>query len=192
MATATTNTFSEQAVTELLIDRLGHLGDGVATTGDGRLLFVPFALAGETVDVAINGNNAASNSVVTPSPDRIEPECRHFGTCGGCVLQHLAPAPYAAFKRQLVVDALADRGPDARGRRSPRRAAAFAPPRHLCRRDGRPPSAGRLQRARQPSSRDDRRVCSAETRAAGRPSGAHCPHWSHCAAQGRARFSPSR
>jgi len=97
-------------VTELLIDRLGHLGDGIATAGDGRQLFVPMALAGETVDVAVNGNNARLNSVVTPSPDRIEPECRHFGTCGGCVLQHLAPAPYAAFKRQLVVDALADRG----------------------------------------------------------------------------------
>jgi 23S rRNA (uracil1939-C5)-methyltransferase len=97
-------------LTELLIDRLGHLGDGVTTTGDGRQLFVPFALAGETVDVAINGNSARVTSVVAPSPDRIEPECPHFGVCGGCVLQHLAPAPYAAFKRQLVVDALADRG----------------------------------------------------------------------------------
>lgn len=97
-------------MTELLIERLGHLGDGVATAGDGRPLFVPFALAGETVDVAANGGGVRLNRVVTPSPDRVEPECSHFGTCGGCALQHLAPAPYAAFKRQLVIDALADRG----------------------------------------------------------------------------------
>ena len=97
-------------MTELLIERLGHRGDGVATAADGRPLFVPYALAGETVEVDIDGGSARLGRVVAASPDRIDPACRHFGTCGGCLLQHIAPAPYADFKRRLVVDALADRG----------------------------------------------------------------------------------
>jgi 23S rRNA (uracil1939-C5)-methyltransferase len=88
------------------IDRLGHLGDGIAETADGPL-FVPFALPGERVVVARTGGRAELLAVETPSPDRITPACRHFGDCGGCALQHLAPLPYAAFKRTRVVEALA-------------------------------------------------------------------------------------
>lgn len=97
-------------MTELVIDRLGHRGDGVVLQPDGRQLFVPYTLAGETVDVDLQGSAVRLKSILTPSPDRIEPACRHFGTCGGCSLQHFAPAPYAEFKRRLVIDALADRG----------------------------------------------------------------------------------
>jgi len=104
------NIFSERALTELVIDRLGHRGDGVVLQPDGRQLFVPYTLPGETVDVDLQGGTARLKGILIPSPDRIEPACRHFGTCGGCLLQHFAPAPYADFKRQLVIDALADRG----------------------------------------------------------------------------------
>lgn len=97
-------------MTELVIDRLGHRGDGVALQPDGRQLFVPYTLAGETVDADVQGGTARLTRILTPSPDRIEPTCRHFGVCGGCLLQHVAPLPYAEFKRRLVVDALADRG----------------------------------------------------------------------------------
>nr|WP_255720310.1 class I SAM-dependent RNA methyltransferase [Oryzibacter oryziterrae] len=96
-------------MTELQIDRLGHLGDGMALH-DGKPVFVPFALPGETVTVSGSGEHLTLETVLSPSPDRIAPACGHYGICGGCVLQHLAPAPYAAFKRQLVIDALADRG----------------------------------------------------------------------------------
>lgn len=88
------------------IDRLGHLGDGIAETADGPL-FVPFALPGERVAVSRSGGRAELLAVETASPDRITPACRHFGDCGGCALQHLAPHPYAAFKRDRVVEALA-------------------------------------------------------------------------------------
>ncbi|WP_370674860.1 class I SAM-dependent RNA methyltransferase [Pleomorphomonas sp. PLEO] len=97
-------------MTELVIDRLGHRGDGVVLQPDGQQLFVPYTLPGETVDVDLQGGTGRLKGVLTPSADRIEPVCRHFGTCGGCTLQHMAPAPYADFKRRLVVDALADRG----------------------------------------------------------------------------------
>ncbi|HUG61776.1 MAG TPA: TRAM domain-containing protein, partial [Methylomirabilota bacterium] len=94
---------------EIVIDRLGHRGDGVADVA-GRSVFVPFALPGERVEVEIDGDRAWTVAILTPSPDRVLPPCPHFGTCGGCALQHLSPPAYAAFKRRIVVDALADRG----------------------------------------------------------------------------------
>lgn len=90
----------------VVVDRLGHLGDGIADTADGPL-FVPFALLGEHVTVERHGSRASLISVDVASPDRIAPACRHFGVCGGCALQHLAPEPYAAFKHRRVADALA-------------------------------------------------------------------------------------
>jgi 23S rRNA (uracil1939-C5)-methyltransferase len=45
--------------------------------------------------------------------ERSEPICPYFGTCGGCLLQHWAEEPYRAWKRNLVVTALANRGIDA-------------------------------------------------------------------------------
>ncbi len=99
---------SAQTVT---ISRLGAQGDGIAHTDQGPL-YVPFALPGETVSVARIKNQGTLISLLTPSPERQAPACRHFGpdgvngTCGGCTLQHLKDAPYHAFKRNLVIEAL--------------------------------------------------------------------------------------
>ncbi|MBX5014095.1 class I SAM-dependent RNA methyltransferase [Rhizobium lentis] len=97
------------------IEKLGAQGDGIAG-GAGGAVYVPFSLPGETVAIARVKSHGTIMSIATPSPDRQEPPCRHFGpdgvngTCGGCTLQHLADAPYRAFKRQLVVDALRSKG----------------------------------------------------------------------------------
>ncbi len=93
----------------LTITTLGHDGDGVAER-DGAKIFVPFALPGETVEADVAGERGDLLSVITPSPDRVAPPCRHFGVCGGCSLQHLAPEPYRAWKRGLVETAFAQRG----------------------------------------------------------------------------------
>lgn len=77
---------------------------------------MPFSLPGETVAIARVKSQGTIMSITTPSPDRQEPPCRHFGpdgvngTCGGCTLQHMADTPYRAFKRQLVIDALKSKG----------------------------------------------------------------------------------
>ncbi|NKL78783.1 RsmD family RNA methyltransferase [Rhizobium leguminosarum] len=96
------------------IEKLGAQGDGIASAGGP--VYVPFSLPGETVAIARVKSQGTIMSIKTPSPDRQEPPCRHFGldgvngTCGGCTLQHMADAPYRAFKRQLVVDALKSKG----------------------------------------------------------------------------------
>jgi 23S rRNA (uracil1939-C5)-methyltransferase len=97
----------------LVIDRLGHRGDGVADTPAGPI-YVPYTLPGETVEVAPwNPDRRHLTQVEVASPDRIAPICPHFGTCGGCAMQHLATARYRAWKRGLVVEALAQVGLDA-------------------------------------------------------------------------------
>ncbi len=95
----------------LSISRMGAQGDGIADTPDGPV-FVPFTLPGETVNAARAGNRAESVAIVEASPERVEPACRHFGECGGCALQHWQADKYGAWKRSLVVQALAGRGID--------------------------------------------------------------------------------
>lgn len=90
---------------QLTIDRLGAQGDGIANTPRGPV-YVPFALPGEVVNAAVEKDRGTLIAVLEPSPDRIEPVCRHFGECGGCTLQHLRADAYHAFKRERVEDAL--------------------------------------------------------------------------------------
>jgi len=96
----------------LSIVALGHEGDGVAETPAGKV-FVPYALPGEIVEAEVAGERGRLIELIEPSPERVAPPCRHFGVCGGCTVQHLAPEPYREWKRQLVVDAFAQRGIEA-------------------------------------------------------------------------------
>jgi 23S rRNA (uracil1939-C5)-methyltransferase len=97
-------------VERLAIDHVGHLGDGVAFAS-GRTVYVPYTLGGETVEVApVPGHHPDRRRLIEierASPDRIAPFCQHFGTCGGCAIQHWEPEHYRAWKRQLVIETLA-------------------------------------------------------------------------------------
>jgi 23S rRNA (uracil1939-C5)-methyltransferase len=96
----------------LVIDHVGHQGDGVAISGAGKV-YIPNTLPGETVTFSRTGERGALRENVSPSPDRIAPICRYFGTCGGCALQHWRGENYRAWKRDLVVAALAHEGVEA-------------------------------------------------------------------------------
>lgn len=95
----------------LEIDELGARGDGIAKTAGGPV-FVPYTLAGETVTAIVDGRRAALLSVRTPSPDRIDPVCCHFETCGGCSLQHMGEDAYREWKADILTTALAAQGID--------------------------------------------------------------------------------
>lgn len=98
-----------RGVARLVIQRLGARGEGVAEH-EGRRVYVPYALPGETVTADIAGDRATLVGIVAESPHRIAPICPYFGTCGGCAVQAWAPPAYASWKRSLVVDALARAG----------------------------------------------------------------------------------
>lgn len=89
----------------LHIERLGQRGEGIARTPDGPV-YVPYALAGETVQADVSGDRGKLVEVLVPSPARIEAFCPHYGVCGGCAVQALAPLAYAEWKRGLLLDAL--------------------------------------------------------------------------------------
>ncbi len=109
------NSSSARTVAETLrIDHVGQRGDGVALV-NGQTRFVPYTLAGETVEAAPLSGQADRLQllrVVNASTERIAPFCNHFGRCGGCAIQHWQPEYYQAWKRQLVVDVLARAGID--------------------------------------------------------------------------------
>jgi 23S rRNA (uracil1939-C5)-methyltransferase len=107
---ATPNSSSARGVVErLLIDHVGHRGDGVALAG-GEAIYVPYALGGETVEVTdVPGHHPDRRrlmNVEIASPERIAPFCQHFGVCGGCAIQHWEMDHYRAWKHALVVEAL--------------------------------------------------------------------------------------
>jgi 23S rRNA (uracil1939-C5)-methyltransferase len=112
-ATATSNSSSARGVAEtLLIDHVGHRGDGVVLARGGSI-YVPYTLGGETVDVAdVHGHPDRRRlvEVKQASPERIAPFCPHFAVCGGCAIQHWDIEAYRAWKRNIVVETLAQAG----------------------------------------------------------------------------------
>lgn len=91
---------------KILIDRLGHKGDGIAGSG-ADIRMVPYTLPGETVAVAPNGD---LKEVLAASEHRVEPSCMHFGRCGGCLLQHASDDFLADWKVSVVKTALQAHG----------------------------------------------------------------------------------
>lgn len=92
----------------LQINRIGHRADGIADTPAGAV-YVPYALPGETVDVGISAEQIERRELIrveSASDQRVAPICPHFGDCGGCATQHWSLAPYLAWKRELVAEAL--------------------------------------------------------------------------------------
>ncbi|MBK6728820.1 MAG: 23S rRNA (uracil(1939)-C(5))-methyltransferase RlmD [Xanthomonadales bacterium] len=95
---------------QLEIHNLGHDGRGVARH-EGKATFVSGALAGERVLARLTARHrqydeAEVVEVLSPSPDRVAPGCAHFGVCGGCALQHLAPAGQIAAKQNALLENL--------------------------------------------------------------------------------------
>jgi 23S rRNA (uracil1939-C5)-methyltransferase len=88
------------------IDRLGYLGHGIAPGP----LYVPGTLPGEVVEGTPDGDRLLDPKIVTPSPNRVKPPCRHARACGGCQLQHASKPFVAAWKQEVVANALAGQG----------------------------------------------------------------------------------
>jgi 23S rRNA (uracil1939-C5)-methyltransferase len=99
----------------LVIDHVGHHGDGVAMSG-GQNIYVPYTLGGETVEVGpVPGHHPDRRRLIkveAASQARIVPFCPHFGVCGGCAIQHWDTEVYRAWKRELVVTTLGQAGID--------------------------------------------------------------------------------
>ena len=107
------------------IERLGHLGHGIASGPQGPL-YVPGVLPGEVVEGDPAGDRLENLRIVTPSVDRVKPPCPHARACGGCQLQHASDSFVAGWKRDVVANALTAQGLAADGLRD---GVATSPPR---------------------------------------------------------------
>jgi len=92
------------------VDSLAHDGRGVAHV-DGKATFIDGALPGEAVSFIYRARHRRYDEgqmveVVEASPDRVTPRCPHFGVCGGCSLQHVAPAAQIHIKEELLLENL--------------------------------------------------------------------------------------
>jgi len=98
----------------LTIERLSHEGRGVGHV-DGKIVFVADALPGERIQARVTRRHrrfdeAATETLENPSADRVAPRCAHAALCGGCSLQHLAPAAQIAHKQAVLIELLKHQG----------------------------------------------------------------------------------
>ena len=95
----------------LKVESLDLEGQGVAHNAEGKVVFIEDALPGEEVQVKVNRrkNNweqATMTALRRESAQRVVPQCPHFGTCGGCKMQHLHVGAQVATKQRALEDAL--------------------------------------------------------------------------------------
>ena len=90
------------------IHDLAFGGEGVGRVDD-FVVFVPFVLPGETVEIELtevkkNIGRGRLRRVLQPAPARVEPACRYFGACGGCQYQHIDYPTQLQWKHKQITD----------------------------------------------------------------------------------------
>ena len=95
----------------LSVESLDLEGQGVAHNAEGKVVFIEGALPGEQVQVSVSRrkNNWEQATLVAlrhESAQRVVPQCRHFGTCGGCKMQHFQAGSQVATKQRALEDGL--------------------------------------------------------------------------------------
>lgn len=99
-----------QSPIQLRIEKPIYGGSGLARQ-EGKAIFVPFTLPGETVEAAITDDhgsyaNAELVRILEPSVARAEPRCPHFSDCGGCHYQHTTYQHQIDMKSQILRESL--------------------------------------------------------------------------------------
>ena len=95
----------------LKVESLDLEAQGVARNLEGKVVFIEDALPGEEVQVRVgrrknNWEQATMTAMRSESSQRVRPKCPHFGTCGGCKVQHLHVGAQVATKQRALEDAL--------------------------------------------------------------------------------------
>ncbi len=107
----------------LTIEKLIYGGDGIArlpidspknkdeSHARGKAVFVPFVLAGEKIEASLTEQKpgfarAKVDTVLEPSPHRIQPACPYFARCGGCHYQHASYEHQLEIKKEILRETL--------------------------------------------------------------------------------------
>lgn len=97
---------------EVSIERLSYGADSIAHLDDGKTVFVPGGVPGDTVRISIieeheRFSRGRIEETLEPSAQRVQPHCAYAGVCGGCPWASVSRDYQLKAKRQLVIDALA-------------------------------------------------------------------------------------
>jgi len=100
----------------LTVDKMIYGGEGLAhlpadEQGRGKAVFIPFVLPGEQVDASITEHKpgfarAHSEAIIHSSPQRVEPGCPYFASCGGCHYQHTSYEHQLEIKQEILRETL--------------------------------------------------------------------------------------
>lgn len=93
------------------ITGITHGGEGVGRLPEGMAVFVAGTIPGEVVDLEVTDRRkrfafARPTAITTPSPDRIDPPCPHYSSCGGCDVMHASVERQRAMKTRVVREQL--------------------------------------------------------------------------------------
>lgn len=100
------------ALTETgVVADLTHEAEGVVRVEGSKTVFVAGALPGERISFRRRSfhkshDEAELIEIHESSPDRVTPRCAHFGVCGGCAMQHLAPEAQLVNKQKELASNL--------------------------------------------------------------------------------------
>jgi 23S rRNA (uracil1939-C5)-methyltransferase len=97
---------------EIRPDKYAYGGETIGRLPDGRAVFIPFCLPGETVRVRLVDEKrgfarAELLDILETSSERILPRCQHYTVCGGCHYQHIPYQLQLQAKSAILVDQLA-------------------------------------------------------------------------------------
>lgn len=98
-------------VREINVEKLVYGGRGLARI-DGQVVLAPWLLPGETARVEVMRTHpgmleAEPRDLIVRSPQRVEPGCPYFATCGGCAYQHAAYEYQLELKQAILREVLA-------------------------------------------------------------------------------------
>ena len=105
------NTQGKLSTEAIQIRGINSAGHGVGTLKDGRVVFIPRTVPGDTVEVTVTESRprwckGKLIEIVESSSDRVEPVCPHYGSCNGCALQHMAYESQLKWKINTVEESL--------------------------------------------------------------------------------------
>lgn len=98
----------KEQIVEVTITELSKEGNGIGIFGDlNQKIEIPFTFIGDKVTALVtkkkrNKKEGRLLEILHPSPKRIAPLCRHFGSCGGCRLQHISYEEQLSLKNKRI------------------------------------------------------------------------------------------
>lgn len=92
---------------QVLVREIDQKGFGIGTVPGPAL---PMVLPGELVEIETEQGALRDLKIVVPSADRVRAPCRHFKTCGGCLMQHASDGFVSDWKAEIIRHGLAARG----------------------------------------------------------------------------------